>query len=195
MRRLKGHLRHPQRILFVSGFSMPELMIVVAIIGILSGVTISLSGTEWRRERVNSQALQLAGWLDSVRQLAQRQQGSGCTVTLSSGPIAGGGVLAQINSTASPLCASRSPEPQLLAASIEAGSTFTVTPTATTLVFTPRGTTTNAANVDIGIVLTGQTPQRCVRVTPIIGMIRIGRNDGSSNPSNACAIWSDSAPF
>lgn len=178
-----------------AAFNVTELLVIVAMIGILSGVSISLSGNEWRRERVNSQALQLAGWLDSVRQLSQKQRGAGCTVTLSTGTVSGGGVLAEINSTTSPTCASQSPEPQLRAAAIAGDSTFSVTPSASSLVFTPRGTTTNSSNIDIGIVLTGQAPQRCVRVTPIIGMIRIGRNDTSSNSSNACTTWSETTPF
>jgi prepilin-type N-terminal cleavage/methylation domain-containing protein len=62
------------------GFSLVELLVVTLIVGILATVGISVSDTDWRRERVNAAALDLAGWLEAVRR--QSVRGQGCVVTL-----------------------------------------------------------------------------------------------------------------
>jgi prepilin-type N-terminal cleavage/methylation domain-containing protein len=62
-----------------AGFSLSELMIVVVVLGILSALVIDVGIRDWRRQQVNAVAVELAGWLDTVRRVALK--GSSCTVT------------------------------------------------------------------------------------------------------------------
>lgn len=82
------------------GFTVMELMIIVAIIGILSSVVIDAGLREWRREQVNAVVVQLAGWLQSVRRGALK--GNSCAVSLAASSIPGlyasGDALAQVSS-------------------------------------------------------------------------------------------------
>ena len=47
-----------------SGFSLTEVMVVVAILSVLSGLVIDGGIRDWRREQVNAVVVELAGWLD-----------------------------------------------------------------------------------------------------------------------------------
>jgi prepilin-type N-terminal cleavage/methylation domain-containing protein len=55
------------------GFSLPEIMVVVAILGIASAISIPSFAFVLRRERVNAVALETAAWLERVRSLSARQ--------------------------------------------------------------------------------------------------------------------------
>ena len=75
------------------GISLTEVLVVVAILGVLSGLVIDAGIRDWRREQVNAVVVELAGWLESVRRAALK--GSSCQVTLFDGTLAAGAVLAQ----------------------------------------------------------------------------------------------------
>lgn len=62
------------------GFTLVELLVAVVIIGIGSSIAIAVNGRELRRERINSAAVGLAGWLEESRRSALR--GIPCTVTI-----------------------------------------------------------------------------------------------------------------
>jgi prepilin-type N-terminal cleavage/methylation domain-containing protein len=66
------------------GFSLTEVLVVVAILDVLSGLVIDAGIRDWRREQVNAVVVELAGWLESVRRAALK--GSSCQVTLFDGP-------------------------------------------------------------------------------------------------------------
>ena len=72
-----------------SGFSLAEILITVAILGILSTIAVNVSVSEADRAKVNTAQIALAGWLQLVQRSAllqkslQTNQG-GCTVNFTS---------------------------------------------------------------------------------------------------------------
>lgn len=97
-----------RRRLQAGGFSLMELMVVVAIIGMINGLTIAFSSNDWQRERVNAAALGLVGWLEEVRASALRETSDnpaagGCVVSISTlSNAASGDVLASVSPPAAP---------------------------------------------------------------------------------------------
>jgi type II secretory pathway pseudopilin PulG len=81
-----------------AGFSMPELMVIVALIGILSGtalISVQRDRSERQREALNSTVENLATWIDTVRSRAAT--GTVCTVTITPGTVNAGGTLASVS--------------------------------------------------------------------------------------------------
>ena len=71
----------------VNGFSLPEQLLVVVILGVLASLAIPSFFFVLRRERVNAVALEAAGWLEEVRSSAARQVSAdptqgGCRIVL-----------------------------------------------------------------------------------------------------------------
>jgi len=181
--------KHPSN----TGFTMIELVVVVVIVGILSAVGLTASGNEWRRERVNAVATELAGWLEGVRRTSLK--GNACQVTISGGNLTGGAILASASeliagtAIANPTIANNCLTGQPMQISETLGSsTYTIAPGgSTSFKFTPRGTV-NAAAADtqlnapvvIQISLAGSGgPMRCVRISEGLGLISVGASNSS----------------
>jgi len=64
-----------------TGFSVAEIMVVVAILGIASAIAIPSFAFVLRRERVNAVALETAAWLERVRSYSARQVDTGVDTT------------------------------------------------------------------------------------------------------------------
>ena len=169
------------------GFSLTEVMVVVAILSVLSGLVIDAGIRDWRREQVNAVVVELAGWLESVRRAALK--GSSCQVTLTTtdGTVAAGAVLARgadVGATdadsvaaASPIANNcRSSQP-LVIPSLGTVQSFQIAATAGSFVFTPAGTLYPAPQPSAPIVIEvsladGQDPQRCVQLEGLMGLIQ-----------------------
>ncbi len=172
-----------------NGFSLMELLSVVAIIGVITSVGIAASGNEWRREQVNTVATDLTGWLETIRRSALK--GNACQVTISGGNIAAGATLATASEiVGAPTIASNclASHPLRISATLNR-SAFTIAPSgSTSFKFTPRGTVNaQAANAQltspivIEISLAGSSgPLRCVRISPGLGLISIGASNVTS---------------
>lgn len=174
-----------------ASFSLMELMIVIAIIGMINGLTIALSGREWQRDRVNGVALGLASWLEEVRSNALRQisdtaTSGGCVVTVNTLTNATTGIGLATVSPAD--CASKSTF--VIPGITNNVDRFNIANTnADTIIFTPRGSVTASSDAVIRIYLVGSTQLRCVRVSSILGLIRVGSNGQASSVSSSCTDY------
>lgn len=177
----------------VNGFTLPELLITVVILGLIAALGGDSLANLARRERANSVTSELSGWLDQVSRDASRFNaqagGALCTVTINTGNFAPGAELARIEPAA---CAPQNTlqVPDLY--SNKPRANITANPTA--FVFTPRGTlatTTNAAlpngQVLISITVNKKRPLRCIRLVGLIGVLEVGRNNAAN--SGNCDAW------
>lgn len=171
------------------GFTLSELLITVAVLGILSAVVMNGFGmNEWRRSRVNAVALELNGWLEAVRRSALK--GTGCRVTIQTATQAAAG---SVIASAAPVttaavtvpntCMSQQP---LRILSNAGNDVYAISADPATFTFTPRGTTRGLANdnqndLEITIALNGEPPMRCVQLSSPLGVVRIGTNDTSAS--------------
>ena len=185
-----------------AGFTVVELMVTVAVLGIVSSVAFNVSQSSWRARGASAATVELTAWLDQISR-SPEQNGTSCRVTVTTGTLASGAVLASVNP---PNCAT---EENVLLPAINNNQSFqvavsianTVTSTGTAQWwFTPRGaisTTAPAANtgstvsdISIRISVAGTVPVRCVRLSGTLGLLRMGRNNATGNPNTNCTDWS-----
>ena len=182
------------------GLTLTELLIVVSIIGILAGISISTLNSNRRDERLKAALRETSVWLDAARSLAIRQD-MACQI--------------QINNSIKSLrihqtqpnapCHSAAVADHLIQPQLRSGDTFVLCsqqlsasedPTQTSITcdasdasttqttFTPRGTIT--ATVLIKATLHNADQGRCIAVVAPLGLIRSGRiSNGTCDLTNA----------
>jgi prepilin-type N-terminal cleavage/methylation domain-containing protein len=163
-------------------FSLTELMVTVAVIGILSSIVILITGNEWRRERVQAVQVDLVGWLEAVRRAALR--GNSCTVTIDTTIDTPGQELGTVSGS----CLYQLP--MTVPGVTATGTRYAFSAEPKELVFTPRGTVRGssgslATDALISITLEGGGPMACIAISPTVGAIRSGLIH--STDSNACS--------
>jgi Tfp pilus assembly protein FimT len=168
---------------------MLELMLTLALIGVVTGITVTLAGSEWRRERVNTVAIELASWLETIRQSSLRQPGHvPCVVSFNTtSPVSNGAVLASVAPTT---C---SPQSSFTVSGLaDNGDRFAVAlspASPTSLSFSPRGSVSATADTDLRLLLLGTGQMRCVRLTATLGLIRIGSNSAAASTGAGCTTY------
>jgi prepilin-type N-terminal cleavage/methylation domain-containing protein len=155
-----------------AGFSLSELMIVVVVLGILSALVIDVGIRDWRRQQVNAVAVELAGWLDTVRRVALK--GSSCTVTFeAAASFSPGHTLAR--SSCSP------PQPFRISGLTHNQGFRAVVPESFS--FTPAGTVHPAPAGNSPLLIRVRLadhgdPERCVQLDGLLGVIGVGQWSG-----------------
>ena len=172
-------------------FTLIELLVTVAILGILSGISVVSFTRNWRDERVKAAARETAAWLDEARRIAI-QKATPCRIQIDRDlkrislepPNPANSTEFCSSSLTAPLdLQTRIPNSsELLLCSADLGSNDPATASlsctapqagSSTLVFTPRGT------APTGLLLKFHRPQagadRCVAVMAPLGQVRSGK--------------------
>lgn len=169
------------------GFALSELMITVAVIGIVGSLAFTSSQVYLRRDRANAAAAELVGWLETTS--ARAVAYGPCTVQFSSGSgLAGGSAFATLQS-GDARCA---PTGNLTLPSIGGNQTFnlavTYTNSGSAITFTERGgVLANGVEAVVRISVNNELPLRCVRAS--FGSLSIGINNATGNVAQSCSVW------
>ena len=145
---------------------MPELMVVIVIVGILSGLAIPNFQQRWEDERLNSAAKLTTSWLEDLRRKAI-QNSTVCRAVIDSAAATFTGTCDHQPTQSSILDLQQEiTNTSGLSFSLQSGSP-------STWVFTPRGTTTTDG--DLRINLMGSRHSRCLRLLEPLGSLRSGK--------------------
>lgn len=171
-----------------AGYTITELVVAVVIIALGSAIAIGISGREIRRERINSAAVGLIGWIEEVRRSALK--GNPCTITISaSSGTARGGILARAEEKPTPNSglAPRSDRCQAdkpFRVANELGSARVAISPSLTFSFGTLGTVTPTTDKQLVLTLIqpgGQSDlARCLRIRGMMGFTELGNRSGSS---------------
>lgn len=184
-RRRHSHAQHR------NGFSMVEMLMVTACLGILLGASVVVTQNALRREEGVTVVLAVAGWLEEIQRNALRLNQS-CTVTFDTSlntwtPRNPGERIASVTP------ANCAVEPELLlprTGFTQQASTADRKPFAITIVhsseswngpqllFTRRGSVTLTSSFRFAVksqISSAKSTQRCIRITPVVGSIGVGK--------------------
>ncbi len=173
-------------------FTVVELLVTVAVIGVLGAVTFASSQVFLRRDQANAAAAELVGWLEGI---SGRAGAFGpCTVQFTTGSgMAPGATFASLqNAGTNARC---TPDANLALPSSSGTNTYNVavtfTPNGTTaLTFTPRGgVVASGVEAVVKITVNNQIPLRCVRIS--FGTLSTGVNNTSNDVAQTCTVWED----
>lgn len=59
-----------------------------------------------------------------------------------------------------------------------------------TITFTPRGSVTSSSDAVVKIFLRNSRQLRCVRVSAILGLVRVGSNAAATSSADSCTDYS-----
>jgi hypothetical protein len=168
-----------------NAFTITELMVAFAILGFIAAISIRESGAAYNRDMLNDASLRLRAWLLEISNKPDTT-GSSCQVTITTGTVSSGGVIARVLPTT---C---SGTPSLRIPTGFKTLTYNVGSTQTVWSFTRRNAIDSTNDVIVKLSLNGLTALRCVKVQAISGLVRLGRNNANSDVTStgACSNWS-----
>jgi len=159
-----------------NGYTMTELMIVMVLVGIFSGIAIVTLSQRWAQEQLLAAARETHSWLDTQRRLAMKE-GQACEITINTAdasldPTSNTMSLSD-GTSLSNSCSSQS--------ALSIRNTLTTSPSnASAIRFSFRGlseiTTSNGTSNELVLKLNqeGSNKQRCIKVLSPLGLIRNG---------------------
>jgi len=184
------------------GFSLPELMVGVAIVGLMLALATDQLLQFQRRERVNAVAMSMVGWLSMVSRTALRlnadsTDGSGCQVTFSSGTVTPGNTVLEVSAETSSECRTLLGAQAVLKLDpmMTNGLSVQLLPSATTLTYTRRALTTSTAAQSVKLAVGGARPIRCIDIDSLSGTLRIGRDNTSTSLAAASCVYAARGGF
>lgn len=161
------------------GFTIVELLITTAILGILSGLSFATFSQFWPDERLKTASRLTVSWLEDVRSLAI-QQDTSCIVTIDSATMELGPEVDnpercdQLNTLNLKREIESMSELSICSQALNTSSACNASSSNfDPIVFTPRGTSNTTVQLRFG--LAGKALERCVAVIAPLGMIRSGR--------------------
>jgi prepilin-type N-terminal cleavage/methylation domain-containing protein len=189
--RTRSHLPRRQQ---SAGFTLPELLVIVVILGVIAAVGSGAFFYLIRRARVQSVALEVAGWLEQVRntaadRVADTAQEGGCLVAFTSDTYNAGEPIASADCPMAEPILRVPPGVQDDSVTIDVAGP-------SSFVFTPRGMWidtsgspggANDNEFQLTIRLNNSLPIRCVRLSPTLGSVEIGRPPNSTEA--ICQNW------
>ena len=159
------------------GFSLAELLAVVAILGLLASLGIPALIQNHKREQLNALTIGLAFWLQEVRRSALR--GNTCEVRISTGLITDGGTVASIGGEPIPQTCAIPNNPYLLTES-GMGAAYEIAANEATFSFTPRGSKFPSTDVLITIAMANDGRARCIQLNGLLGNLEMGNASNGS---------------
>lgn len=163
------------------GLTLAELLITVAIVGILSVIALDSGIKMRRRDQINSLAVALSGWIEEVRRSSQR--GVGCTLSIGGANLRAGSQFASSLKVSSATTITDSNvcmvlDPLVIPGSF-AGNSGVFSITSVSFSFTPRGTVAYSSGNSANIVITqqGNPDSRCISITGLLGLMEISKGN------------------
>lgn len=157
-----------------AGFTLLELLVVVAILGVIGSLGLPAVIQDYKKAQVNGLTTGLAGWLQEVRSSALK--GSACTVVISGGTITAAQTVASLGAPIPETCATPN-DPYLLPESAQ-GASYSITANPASFSFTPRASKYPSSDVLITIAMANGGPSRCIQLNGLFGNLELG--DASS---------------
>ena len=175
-------------------FTLAELLLVVSLVGILSGIAIANLGQRWAQERLLAAARETHTWLENQRLIAMKE-GQACEISINAttatlDPSADNVSLAS-GETLNNSCKDQAP--LAIRDTVTNGGSIdlsTSDPDATGIRFSFRGlseiiTTSTDVNDQHVLILKLNHPdskkQRCIKLMSPLGLIRTGWSDANAS--------------
>jgi len=152
------------------GFTLLEMLVVVAILGVIGGLGIPVMIYNYRKAQLNDLTTGLAGWLQEVRNSALK--GSPCGVLINTGPITDGMAVASMAAPMPETCAIPS-NPYLLPESAS-GANYSIAANINSFSFTQRASKYPKDDILITIAMADNGPVRCIQLRGLFGNLEMG---------------------